>query len=731
MIHNQENPSVEIIGQDYQKNKVGIDAKNINFITSLLTSNLYSNPIQSFLRETVSNAWDSQVEAGNTNVPILIRIHKNEDEIELSVRDYGTGLSPERFDTIYKNIGSSTKRESNDYIGMLGIGRFASLSVSDTSHIKSYYNGKCYSYLMYKDGDSLNIDLLNTTDTEFDNGVEISVTIKDSWQTQESIRDGLDYLNYFEQLYVDNNIDNLSDFVYKFNKRTIHEFKTFKICSVNNFFGTKFLMGNVLYECNEVKWKIFNNANIAITFDIGELSVTPNREQLRFNDKTIETINNRVKACEEEILALFKERLDVDYNTVEEWFKTTQHSRITLPLGYSTNIEIITDRQYLRNNHIFDNCTIRGKKIHPTLATLYTFVRQESLPPFFLTYVYTNQKFYTSSHTTLASYLDNDAICTYLDEPYKPITKQYLSSCNSYKRIYYIRKNQLRYTFYSLVKSSCKWYLNRFPQYKSIDKQSFRLIIEEIKDKFSKIPTFNNSDVPKQFIKEQKVKKQGNAERRKFVVYELHTGRFYKSVSYKSDRNLQYYIDMNRPVVYAEKGNTNLEYLFRLFSKINANVTFISVSKSNITILQNVKRFVYIDDYIKNNHYLKAVFTGKYISEKLKVDYVRNLYLNEEYQNIVSRLNKYLRCYREVDMYEKLTNTLYTDYTTHGKLDYALISDVFDSDFVKLHDFLNNMSCTYDTNIIMIMYIIYKNNLKLCNINRITAFKYLQKHCII
>lgn len=120
MILNQEKSNAEIQGE-IKNNKVEIDAKNINFITTLLTSNLYSLPIESFFRETVSNAWDSQVEAGNTNTPILIKLTGvNEEDVSVSIRDYGTGLSPERFDNIYRFIGSSTKRESNDYIGMIG-----------------------------------------------------------------------------------------------------------------------------------------------------------------------------------------------------------------------------------------------------------------------------------------------------------------------------------------------------------------------------------------------------------------------------------------------------------------------------------------------------------------------------------------------------------------------------------------------------------------------------------
>ena len=120
MIINQEQSNAVVTGE-IKNNRVSIDVNNINFITNLLTSSLYSFPIESFLRETVANAWDSQVEAGNVNTPILIKISsQNKSDTTISIRDYGTGLSPERFDEIYRNIGSSTKRNSNEYIGALG-----------------------------------------------------------------------------------------------------------------------------------------------------------------------------------------------------------------------------------------------------------------------------------------------------------------------------------------------------------------------------------------------------------------------------------------------------------------------------------------------------------------------------------------------------------------------------------------------------------------------------------
>ena len=210
MIINTQESDIQVVG-DITEFKSSIDPKNLEFITTLLSSNLYSAPERSFIREIVSNAWDSQVEAGTTNIPIIIKITESKRTNyygkdftgygDITIRDFGTGLSPERFNDIYRNIGSSTKRESNDYHGAFGIGHLSGFSCSNTMYITSYYNGTCYEYIGIKDANTIVYTLVSTTPTTEKNGLE--VTLKNVYL--DKYRKSLKYINFFPNVFIDDN----------------------------------------------------------------------------------------------------------------------------------------------------------------------------------------------------------------------------------------------------------------------------------------------------------------------------------------------------------------------------------------------------------------------------------------------------------------------------------------------------------------------------------------------
>lgn len=309
--------NVEVVG-DIKEFKTSIDPKNLEFITTLLSSNLYSDPEQSFIREIVSNAWDSHVEAGTTSVPVIVRFGKYGGEGSITIRDYGVGLSPERFQEVYCNIGSSTKRESNDYIGGFGIGKYSSLACSNTVYITSYYEGTAYYYVMVKSGNSITTNLLMEKPTAEKNGVEVTIKgITDLTPFNKALQ----CIVFFPNVYIDGAAD--ADMI---NSAKLKRFNNFAAASIS--IPSKLLLGNVLYPVQRyhLNYEARNfierieGTGIVIKFDVGEINITPNRENIIYSSDTIKKIENRIMAAKAELDALVDTKISKDYDDIIEYY---------------------------------------------------------------------------------------------------------------------------------------------------------------------------------------------------------------------------------------------------------------------------------------------------------------------------------------------------------------------------------------------------------------------------
>lgn len=330
---------------DVQENRVGIDKSNIDFITTLLTSNLYSKPLESFLRETVANAYDSHVEAG-TEEPILLLIEDTSGykTYRISIRDYGIGVSPERFDKIYRNIGSSTKRESNDYIGMFGIGRFSCLSCADVANITSYYQGTKYSYLMYKNGGGINIDKISEIKGDFKDGLEVS--IEKSIYSFLEFNNALNHLCLFDKLHVVYRGDNyyLKNEVSSFNERKIANYNTFSWCSLLSSHENYYKVGRVIYEWDSsLAENFYTESGLIIDLPIGSVDITPNREALQYTDYTKRTILSKFPEVQTELSNLINTFVKKSL-TLREFHKNfVDDSSYALPIGDKDRLSISED----------------------------------------------------------------------------------------------------------------------------------------------------------------------------------------------------------------------------------------------------------------------------------------------------------------------------------------------------------------------------------------------------
>ena len=330
MIVDKNESEITVLGE-VQKFKVGIDEKNLNHIVTILSSNLYSNPWESFLRETVSNAVDSHAEAGSKE-PIIIQI----TDTDISIRDFGTGISPERFKEIYLNIGSSTKRDSNEYIGYFGLGRFSALAVADLVNITSFYEGKAYYYVMNKDIDQLHIDILDVLPTIEHNGVEVKVPIGNFSYKH------LKCLSFIDNLYIDgyNN---------SFNEKTIISCKNFKLAqlplSLNDYERNHLvLVGKIPYKI-DISNINFNHSweytlrGVYPQIQVGEVDITPNREALIYSERTVKALQKAYDATIKELEEMWYIKCTTEVSSITDYISTLNDSSNYLDIeGFSLHL---------------------------------------------------------------------------------------------------------------------------------------------------------------------------------------------------------------------------------------------------------------------------------------------------------------------------------------------------------------------------------------------------------
>lgn len=184
---------------------------------------------------------------------------------------------------------------------------------------------------MVKSGNTITTNLVMQKPTEEKNGVE--VTIKNIYNI-DPYRKALKYIVFFPNVYVDG-IDN------KVNGTKLKRFNNFAVASES--IDTKILLGNVLYPCNTkllstASRDFLNNigsSGIVIKFNVGEISITPNRESIIYSSDTISKIEDRIMAAKAELDTMVSNKFSKDYDNLYEYYKVTSNKICYNPLDDS------------------------------------------------------------------------------------------------------------------------------------------------------------------------------------------------------------------------------------------------------------------------------------------------------------------------------------------------------------------------------------------------------------
>src|ERR1700722_2790693 len=154
----------------------GIEDQGMLF--EILRNKMYSNPILAICREYSCNALDAHREVGKFDLPIEIHLPSGL-EPEYRIKDFGTGISPNRMENVFIKYAASTKRNDNIQIGSFGLGGKSFFSYSDAATITTIFNHIKYHYTCFIDPTRVGkLALLSKNHTDEPNGTEIIIPVK-------------------------------------------------------------------------------------------------------------------------------------------------------------------------------------------------------------------------------------------------------------------------------------------------------------------------------------------------------------------------------------------------------------------------------------------------------------------------------------------------------------------------------------------------------------------------
>jgi hypothetical protein len=318
MILQGSNNAIERGGDDVVESQFKIKATGKAF--KILSDGLYSDKPLAVVRELCCNAYDAHVAAGRKEVPFTVHL-PSYVEPYFSVRDDGVGLSRDQVENIFTTYFESTKSNSNDFIGALGLGSKSPFSYVDSFTVVSRYDGKKYSFNAFMtENDIPAIALLMEEDTTERNGVEITMPVRQSdfgtfaskasvvleWFDPKPVITGIPELNFpTRKIGVEGNgwkLTTSGGYSYGYYQRN-------SFMAVQGRIAYPVVLDAMRPHASQMQMAILENGFI-VQFEIGDLEIAASREQLSFKPTTIANILKKVDRIIEELPAKFQSSID-------------------------------------------------------------------------------------------------------------------------------------------------------------------------------------------------------------------------------------------------------------------------------------------------------------------------------------------------------------------------------------------------------------------------------------
>ena len=266
---------------------------------NILSSGLYANKVRAIIRELSCNAVDSHIAAGKQNTPFDVHL-PNQLEPWFAIRDYGTGLNHDQVTNIYTTYFESTKTNSNEFIGALGLGSKSPFSYTDNFTVTAVKDGVKGIYTAFINEQGVpSIALMTSEETTEPSGVEVKFAVNDRYDFSKFRDEARQVYTYFKHRPVVSGDTSFAFRDVEYETKDIvpgvHSYKSGSGRSVA-------IMGNIAYPIEVPQNSDLGglnqllNCGLEIHFGIGELDFQASREGLSYIPQTVEAIKNKLVA---------------------------------------------------------------------------------------------------------------------------------------------------------------------------------------------------------------------------------------------------------------------------------------------------------------------------------------------------------------------------------------------------------------------------------------------------
>lgn len=169
----------DLIGAPVRERTMKVSENALQQLAMMFTD-LYADPIEAMVRETVSNATDATIKARRLgqDAPDVEIVCPSLGEQSLKVIDHGVGMTQHELDVYFSDYGNSTKINDMSAIGSKGLGAKAMLAYSPSAKVITVKDGVEIIMTMTRGEKENFTSIESVAETDKHNGTTVIIPVK-------------------------------------------------------------------------------------------------------------------------------------------------------------------------------------------------------------------------------------------------------------------------------------------------------------------------------------------------------------------------------------------------------------------------------------------------------------------------------------------------------------------------------------------------------------------------